>query len=152
VLFSANLPPAPTTFIISVQVTNSLGLTAVDSTTVDVIYDFSGFFAPVANPPTLNVVKAGYIIPLKFSLGGDRGLDILMEGYPLIEEIACPVTKNKNVITDSAAIKTSLLTYKANKQRYTYTWVTSKEWAGSCRVLTLMLDDGTTHQAYFKFK
>jgi Domain of unknown function (DUF4082) len=39
-------------------------------------YNFSGFFQPVNNMPTLNVAKAGSAIPVKFSLGGDQGLDI----------------------------------------------------------------------------
>src|SRR5438445_3582384 len=39
-------------------------------------YSFSGFFAPVDNPPTFNRVKAGTAVPVKFSLGGDQGLNI----------------------------------------------------------------------------
>jgi len=35
-------------------------------------FDFSGFFQPVDNLPTFNVVKAGQAVPVKFSLGGDR--------------------------------------------------------------------------------
>jgi hypothetical protein len=31
-----------------------------------VIYDFSGFFKPVANPPTLNAFRAGDVVPLPF--------------------------------------------------------------------------------------
>jgi len=45
-------------------------------------YDFSGFYSPVDNPPTLNQVKVGRSIPVKFGLGGDQGLDIFAEGYP----------------------------------------------------------------------
>lgn len=33
-------------------------------------YTFSGFFRPVDNPPTLNVVKVGSAVPLKLSLEG----------------------------------------------------------------------------------
>jgi hypothetical protein len=43
-------------------------------------FDFSGFFAPVQPPPTVNVAKAGGAIPVKFSLGGDRGLNIFSSG------------------------------------------------------------------------
>jgi hypothetical protein len=32
-------------------------------------FTFSGFFAPVANPPALNVLKAGSAVPVQFSLG-----------------------------------------------------------------------------------
>ena len=37
---------------------------------------FVGFFQPVDNLPTLNVVNAGRAIPVKFGLGGDYGLSI----------------------------------------------------------------------------
>ena len=40
-------------------------------------WPFTGFFSPVDNLPTVNVAKAGSTIPVKFSLGGNRGLGIL---------------------------------------------------------------------------
>jgi hypothetical protein len=46
------------------------------------IYAFDGFYRPVDNPPVVNTVKAGQGIPVKFSLGGDFGLDIFEAGYP----------------------------------------------------------------------
>ena len=30
-------------------------------------------------------------------------------------------------------------------------WKTDKAWAGTCRELTITLNDGTTHTAQFKF-
>jgi hypothetical protein len=36
---------------------------------------FTGFFAPLANAPTANFAKAGQAIPVRFSLGGDFGLN-----------------------------------------------------------------------------
>jgi len=36
----------------------------------------------VDNPPTKNVVKAGAAVPVKFSLGGDRGLNIFASTSP----------------------------------------------------------------------
>jgi hypothetical protein len=38
--------------------------------------------APVDSPPTVNTVKAGAAVPVKFSVNGDRGLDIFAVGYP----------------------------------------------------------------------
>ena len=55
---------------------------SVDEATVSVLYNFSGFFQPVDNLPTLNAVKAGQAIPVKFSLNGDQGLSIFAAGYP----------------------------------------------------------------------
>ena len=45
-------------------------------------WGFSGFMAPVDSPPTVNTVKAGAAVPVKFSVNGDRGLDIFAVGYP----------------------------------------------------------------------
>src|SRR6185503_11562768 len=52
-------------------------------------YSLVGFFSPVDNPPTLNVVKAGAAIPVKFSLGGNQGLGVMAAGYPSSKAIAC---------------------------------------------------------------
>ncbi len=52
-------------------------------------YKFTGFFQPVDNLPTVNTVNAGRAVPVKFSLGGNQGLNILAAGYPLSTQIAC---------------------------------------------------------------
>src|SRR5215471_15387634 len=41
------------------------------------------------NAPTLNVAKAGSAIPVKFSLNGDQGLDIIRTGYPRVTTVSC---------------------------------------------------------------
>ena len=46
------------------------------------LYPFTGFLPPVANLPTVNAENAGQAIPFKFSLGGDRGLGVIVSGYP----------------------------------------------------------------------
>jgi hypothetical protein len=33
-----------------------------------------------------------------------------------------------------------------------YNWTTSKSWAGTCRVFTLTLADGSQHHAHFRFR
>ena len=54
-------------------------------------YSFTGFFQPVDNLPTVNIVNAGSAIPLKFGLGGDFGLDIFATGFPASSQVACNV-------------------------------------------------------------
>lgn len=63
---------------------------------------FSGFLAPVANAPTENFVKPGQAIPVKFSLGGDFGLDILT-GSPGSQQVACSLSPNTSVVTETVA-------------------------------------------------
>lgn len=45
-------------------------------------YTFTGFYQPVDNQPTVNTMQAGRAVAVKFSLGGDQGLNIFAPGYP----------------------------------------------------------------------
>lgn len=47
------------------------------------------FLQPGDNLPARNTAYAGASIPVKFSLGGDYGLNILAPGYPKVRAIAC---------------------------------------------------------------
>src|SRR6185503_14374461 len=100
---------------------------------------FSGFLAPVSMT-TLNVVKAGAGVPLKFSLGGDKGLGVIAPGYPTSTAIACSGAPTGSEITGASA------------GQYTYVWKTEKSWARSCRKLVMRFTDGTEGVALFDFK
>jgi hypothetical protein len=115
-----------------------------------VVYPFTGFFAPVDNPPIVNIVAAGKAIPLKFRLGGNRGLSILATGYPKSAAMTCPVKAPTDQIEQTVTAASSSLSYKSGASEYVYVWKTSKAWARSCRQLTIRLADGTDHIAYFK--
>jgi hypothetical protein len=43
------------------------------------------------------------------------------------------------------------LTYDANADQYVYVWKTSSAWSGTCRQLKVVLADGRTVTANFKF-
>jgi len=116
-----------------------------------VVYNFSGFFQPVDNLPTLNVVRAGATVPVKFSLSGDQGLDILAAGYPASQQIVCDTSTPQDAIEETVTAGSSSLSYDAASDTYTYLWRTSKAWAGTCRQLNVRLNDGTEHKANFKF-
>ena len=117
--------------------------------TVD--YNFTGFFQPVDNLPTLNIVTAGKAIPVKFSLGGDQGLDIFAAGYPSSTVITCGSTAG-DAVEQTVTAGSSSLSYDASTDQYIYVWKTERAWAGTCRTLVLKLNDGTFHRANFKFK
>jgi hypothetical protein len=123
---------------------------AIECTLVEAGYTFTGFFAPV-DMAALNGVKAGRAIPIKFSLGGDYGLDIMADGYPASTTIACDNSAPTGTIEETVSAGSSSLSYDPDSDQYTYVWKTNKGWANSCRVLTIMLDDGSVHQASFKF-
>ena len=115
-------------------------------------YDFDGFYAPVDGPPTVNVVKAGSAVPVKFSLGGDQGLEIFAAGYPKSQRIDCESGVPTDVIEETATAGESGLSYDATTGEYTYVWKTNKAWSGTCRQVAVKLDDTTVHRAYFEFK
>jgi hypothetical protein len=115
-------------------------------------YKFTGFFQPVDNLPTVNTVNAGRAVPVKFSLGGNQGLNILAAGYPLTTQIACNTLATLDQIEQTVTAGSSGLSYDATSDQYTYVWKTDKSWAGSCRQLTVKLNDGTSHQANFEFR
>ena len=62
------------------------GINLTVSTTYTV-WPWSGFFSPVNNPPTLNGVNSGQAIPVKFGLGGNRGMQIFAAGYPKSQQV-----------------------------------------------------------------
>lgn len=116
-----------------------------------VIYDFAGFFAPIDNLPLVNAVKAGSAVPVKFTLHGDQGLDIVAVGYPQSYQIQCDGGAEV-LVEETATSGQSSLSYDAAEDQYVYVWKTDKAWSGSCRQLAIMLNDGTMHLANFHFK
>ncbi len=115
-------------------------------------YDFTGFFPPIDNDLVFNVAKGGSSIPVKFSLGKSMGLDIFLSGYPISRPIACGVNPPVDSIEETVTAGSSSLTYDPTTDQYTYAWKTNKSWAGTCRQLVVILDDGSIHTANFRFK
>ncbi len=115
-------------------------------------YAWSGFKKPIDKLPTVNSAKAGSGVPVKFSLGGNYGLNIFAAGSPASQKIACDSAAPLDEIEQTAAAGASGLQYDAASDTYSYVWKTDKAWAGSCRQLAVALADGTVHTAAFKFK
>jgi hypothetical protein len=132
--------------------TDNAGNSASASASYQVIYPWSGFFQPVDNLPTVNSVKAGQAIPVKFSLGGNYGLSIFAAGYPKSQQVACSGGAPIDDVEQTVTAGNSSLQYDAANGQYSYTWKTDKSWAGQCRQLVVRLVDGTEHMANFKFK
>jgi len=115
-------------------------------------YNFTGFFAPIDNLPVVNEMKAGQAAPVKFSLGGNQGLNIFAAGSPSSVQISCISSDPIAPVEETETAGSSSLSYDAASDRYKYTWKTESSWKNTCRLLTLTLADGTVHQAKFKFK
>ena len=116
-------------------------------------FPFSGFFSPVDNPPTLNAMKAGAAVPVKFSLGGARGLGVIAANFPQSRPVPCPGgTVPVDVVELTLTAGNSSLSYDISTDTYTYAWKTDKAWARTCRELTVRLTDGSDHKSLFQFK
>jgi hypothetical protein len=128
---------------------DNAGNAGAASATYQVIYSWSGFFSPVDNLPTVNAVKAGSSVPVKFALGGDQGLGVVASITSV--KIACDTASPLDAIEMTVTAGSSGLQYDPATGQYTYVWKTDKGWGGTCRQLSMTLADGTTHQAAFKF-
>jgi len=148
---SGSLFPLGTTTV-TATATDASGNSSTCSFTVTVLYRFTGFFNPISNLPVVNEVKAGQSIPIKFSLSGNKGLNIFAPGFPASATIACNSSDPVTVIGDTGTAGNSSLSYDASTDQYNYVWKTENTWAGTCRQLVVQLNDGSIHRANFKFK
>lgn len=120
--------------------------------TYQVVYQWSGFFAPVDNPSVWNVVQAGRSVPLKFSLNGYQGMNILL-GAPRVQFVTCGAGLTDIITeTEASTAGSSGLQYDPTTDQYIYVWKTDKAWAGRCGKVVLLLKDGTTREAWFQFR
>ena len=134
--------------------TSSASLTGTDlagrTTTVScpyrVTYVFTGFFAPVGNPPTLNDWIGGLPVPMRFALNGNQG-----NGVVTIATVT-PINCSSRAPTGASTSATiSGVVYSSAIRQYGFLWATSTAWRGGCRLFAMTLRDGTTHGAYFRF-
>jgi predicted extracellular nuclease len=148
----AHVYPTFGTYLVTVSVTDKDGGTGTNSAVHTVIFNFSGFFPPVENLFLTNLVKAGQSIPVKFSLGGDKGLNIFADGYPKSQAITCGSTELVFGNTATMNPGSSGLSYSQGNGQYHYNWKTEKSWSGTCRQLVVKLVDGKMYWANFQFK
>jgi hypothetical protein len=155
-----------------ITVNDKVGHSATAKCGYSVIYNYSGFFQPIDNPtnvkPAQNTVwnsaKSGSAIPVKFSLSGNQGLDIFYKGdkdskgnaitYLTFKSVTClSSSATVDAIEEYSTTTNSGLKYDATADQYNYTWKTTTQLqpAASCQQLTVKLNDGTTHVAFFKF-
>ena len=124
----------------------------VGTTTADITaWKFSGLRQPVDGSGVLNRAKAGSAIPVKFSLAGNKGLNIFAAGSPSTKQISCLSSAVVDDIELTVTANASGLQYDAAADQYNYVWKTASTWAGTCRQLTVSFKDGTITTANFTF-
>ena len=136
----------------TVTATDKAGNQTVKTVYYTVQYSWNGFFAPITNTGSgLNLVHAGDIIKLGFTLNGNFGLSILAAGSPSSVPVSCP-SETPHLVAGAHEGTPTGLFYGASSSHYSYGWETSAAWAGTCRQFSLQLNDGTSpHTAVFEF-
>jgi hypothetical protein len=143
---------APGTTTVNCSATNAAGTTN-GSFSVAVSFGFVGFDRPV-DTGALNAAKAGQAIPLKFQVTGAGGVGIIgLTAPPIKVSVAnynCGLTGTTDLVEEYAAGSSGLQDLGGGY--YQFNWKTPKDYAGSCKTMTLALGDGdTSHTALFKF-
>lgn len=92
------------------------------------VFNYTGFFAPVANLPNVNVVTVGQTGGVNFSLGGNFGLKVMAAGYPVMQ----PVNRATGASNGRAAAVMANLGYDSR--------VMSPAWKGFCGLLVVRSD------------
>jgi Tol biopolymer transport system component len=109
-----------------------------------VVYPFNGFAPPVVSGGWTEM-KANDGVPLRFSIGGNYGLDVVTDARQQ------PIDCASGGPTGASSPAAGSLTYNASLDRYMFVWSSEKAWAGGCRSITLTLSDGTGHRADVRF-
>lgn len=106
-------------------------------------FDFGGFLPPIDEDNQPNMDRAGSVLPLRFSLGGFFGLDILVDGYPAWQSCSggplVPATVQRE------------LRYNVRTDLYQIVLRTSTDFAGTCQILVVAFTDGTIVTVTFEF-
>ena len=113
---------------------------------------FEGFFQPIDNL-LLNQANAGSTVPVKYR--------ITLTGTPVSDPNSF-VALTARVVdcgTFVGIVPDDIETYSTNSGlqyngngNWHFNWKTPKTYANQCRIMTLTLNDGSTHDADFKFK
>jgi hypothetical protein len=105
----------------------------------------TGFLSPIGDG--VNAAQANSAVPVKFSLGGDYGMDVIADGYPVSQQVDCTTLEPIGDAQETQAAEDLVI----EDGQYKYVWKTKKPWAGTCRTLTIQLVDNTVHTALFQF-
>lgn len=119
--------------------------------TIAVTWPFGGFESPIGDALTVNRANAGRVVPVKFGLGGDRGLEVLANGSPASAPVPCTGSGDVGTSLPTVSPTGRGISYDPVTQVYAYLWVTDDSWKRTCRQLRVRLRDGTTHVALFQF-
>ena len=128
----------------SVTATDHAGRTTTVSHTYSVVYGFG----QLATPGGRTSVRAASAVPVWFSLDGISDTSAIRA----VTSAAASCDGSGSVSTGTPVAMNGGLRYDASSDRFSFVWKTDKSWAGSCRLLEIGLNDGTTHTMMFDFR
>jgi len=113
-------------------------------------WPFGGLLEPVTGTGR-DPINAGSTVPVRFSLGGYRGMNIFATGFPTSIPVDCaaPGAAGSQAAGRSAR---AIVNYDAEGDTYGYIWKTDKAWAGTCRELILKFMDDAVYRIPFSFR
>jgi hypothetical protein len=123
------------------------------SQTFNSVYQFTGFFPPVDNLPTLNSANSGQAIPLKWRItdaNGNPVTDLAIVNVTAVS-LLCSLGTTIDQVQEHAAGNSGL--QNQGNGYYQFNWKTPKSYAKSCKTLTLDLGEGAGKErtALFQF-
>src|SRR3712207_6481887 len=127
------------------------GRTAAVTCGYRVVYDFSGFSAPLS-PTSVNVARAGQAIPLKWRATAAAGSPVttLTTVRVTVAGHSCDLGATEDLIEESTAGASGLR--HLGDGYYQFNWATPRDYAGSCKTLRLDQGDGARQTAEFRFR
>lgn len=143
--------------------THTVSATATDlagnpgtSTTITykvLAWTLKGFYQPV-DMGTLNLVKGGSTVPLKFEVfaGNTELTDVAVVDTFKVGAVACGSTSVPTDDIEQYSTGATVLRYDATGGQFIQNWQTPKGKAGDCYRVTLTTDDGSKLTADFKLK
>jgi len=102
-----------------------------------------------------NVVKAGRVVPVKWSLM--TGDSVYVEDTGTFRSLtsqatSCSSSAPLDAVEESYTSGSAGLRYDSATNQFIFNWQTSSSWKGKCRTLVLELADGQRQQASFRFQ
>jgi hypothetical protein len=122
------------------------------SFTVASLFNFAGFLAPSSEPPTLNLVARGSLVPIRWQLPDGNGGFVSNPASFTSATVGSLTCGSATVVpySDSASGPAGI-SFDAATNTFIYNWQTSTSWTG-CRKLTIKLRDNTLHELRFSFQ
>ncbi|NBS58684.1 MAG: LamG domain-containing protein [Betaproteobacteria bacterium] len=128
---------------------------------------FNGFLSPI-DMGRVNVIEAGRVLPLRYSVTGVTAGTPVIRSFTSVQE-ACAVPtlldhpwngagkvwddRVRGAFTDDDDdVPEGYGQYDARRGYYHVNFATQRSWAGTCRLFTATLIDGTTRTVHFRFK